>query len=192
MGHMCHSAQLCGPGSLLPPCLGSRDGAQVARPMCQGLYPQSHFSSPGLACFNVVLMPALSECSGIFQSALMELSSPYSFFQFILSVRLDYRISYMLSIYKKEFGDNNDNGDPSASGTPDTLLPSGISVIIICILCSLKCILNNTFYSLGVSCIYTMYFDHIHLSLLPPTPSNASPHFLPHSFPCYRQPLESS
>eukprot|EP00061_Rhincodon_typus_P009267 g32639.t1 len=27
--------------------------------------------------------------------------------QFILSVRLDYRISYMLSIYKKEFGENN-------------------------------------------------------------------------------------
>uniref|UniRef100_A0A8C3M120 Inositol 1,4,5-trisphosphate receptor n=1 Tax=Chrysolophus pictus TaxID=9089 RepID=A0A8C3M120_CHRPC len=29
--------------------------------------------------------------------------------QFILSVRLDYRISYMLSIYKREFGENNEN-----------------------------------------------------------------------------------
>lgn len=27
--------------------------------------------------------------------------------QFILSVRLDYRITYLLSIYKKEFGDNS-------------------------------------------------------------------------------------
>uniref|UniRef100_A0A8D2LXY5 Inositol 1,4,5-trisphosphate receptor n=1 Tax=Varanus komodoensis TaxID=61221 RepID=A0A8D2LXY5_VARKO len=31
--------------------------------------------------------------------------------QFILSVRLDYRISYMLSIYKKEFGESNENVD---------------------------------------------------------------------------------
>uniref|UniRef100_A0A8C3GHT1 Inositol 1,4,5-trisphosphate receptor n=1 Tax=Cairina moschata TaxID=8855 RepID=A0A8C3GHT1_CAIMO len=31
--------------------------------------------------------------------------------QFILSVRLDYRISYMLSIYKREFGENNENVD---------------------------------------------------------------------------------
>lgn len=46
--------------------------------------------------------------------------------QFILSVRLDYRISYMLSIYKKEFGENDGNGDPSASGTPETLLPSAL------------------------------------------------------------------
>uniref|UniRef100_A0A803SWF9 Inositol 1,4,5-trisphosphate receptor n=1 Tax=Anolis carolinensis TaxID=28377 RepID=A0A803SWF9_ANOCA len=35
--------------------------------------------------------------------------------QFILSVRLDYRISYMLSIYKKEFGENNENTDNSLS-----------------------------------------------------------------------------
>lgn len=27
--------------------------------------------------------------------------------QFILSVRLDYRITYLLSIYKKEFGDKS-------------------------------------------------------------------------------------
>ncbi|PNI98693.1 ITPR2 isoform 6 [Pan troglodytes] len=46
--------------------------------------------------------------------------------QFILSVRLDYRISYMLSIYKKEFGEDNDNAETSASGSPDTLLPSAI------------------------------------------------------------------
>uniref|UniRef100_A0A8C4VT82 Inositol 1,4,5-trisphosphate receptor n=1 Tax=Gopherus evgoodei TaxID=1825980 RepID=A0A8C4VT82_9SAUR len=31
--------------------------------------------------------------------------------QFILSVRLDYRISYMLSIYKKEFGEDSENVD---------------------------------------------------------------------------------
>ncbi|KAF4022699.1 hypothetical protein G4228_014783 [Cervus hanglu yarkandensis] len=46
--------------------------------------------------------------------------------QFILSVRLDYRISYMLSIYKKEFGENNGNAETSTSGSPDTLLPSAI------------------------------------------------------------------
>ncbi|XP_011361472.1 inositol 1,4,5-trisphosphate receptor type 2 [Pteropus vampyrus] len=46
--------------------------------------------------------------------------------QFILSVRLDYRISYMLSIYKKEFGENNENAETSANGSPDTLLPSAI------------------------------------------------------------------
>lgn len=59
-----------------------------------------------------------------------------SFFQFILSVRLDYRISYMLSIYKKEFGESGDNGDTPASGSPDTLLPSGIFVaaFLVCIL----------------------------------------------------------
>uniref|UniRef100_A0A4W3JR24 Inositol 1,4,5-trisphosphate receptor n=1 Tax=Callorhinchus milii TaxID=7868 RepID=A0A4W3JR24_CALMI len=34
--------------------------------------------------------------------------------QFILSVRLDYRISYMLSIYKKEFGDNT-SGDSTSN-----------------------------------------------------------------------------
>jgi len=46
--------------------------------------------------------------------------------QFILSVRLDYRISYLLSIYKKEFGENNENTETSTSGSPDTLLPSAI------------------------------------------------------------------
>uniref|UniRef100_A0A8C4MAG6 Inositol 1,4,5-trisphosphate receptor n=1 Tax=Equus asinus asinus TaxID=83772 RepID=A0A8C4MAG6_EQUAS len=51
--------------------------------------------------------------------------------QFILSVRLDYRISYMLSIYKKEFGENNENAETSANGSPDTLLPSGISFVTI-------------------------------------------------------------
>uniref|UniRef100_A0A663FL32 Inositol 1,4,5-trisphosphate receptor n=1 Tax=Aquila chrysaetos chrysaetos TaxID=223781 RepID=A0A663FL32_AQUCH len=35
--------------------------------------------------------------------------------QFILSVRLDYRISYMLSIYKREFGENNENVDCSTT-----------------------------------------------------------------------------
>uniref|UniRef100_A0A8C8AP82 Inositol 1,4,5-trisphosphate receptor n=1 Tax=Otus sunia TaxID=257818 RepID=A0A8C8AP82_9STRI len=40
--------------------------------------------------------------------------------QFILSVRLDYRISYMLSIYKREFGENNENVDCSTTSLPDT------------------------------------------------------------------------
>uniref|UniRef100_A0A668ABN8 Inositol 1,4,5-trisphosphate receptor n=1 Tax=Myripristis murdjan TaxID=586833 RepID=A0A668ABN8_9TELE len=35
--------------------------------------------------------------------------------QFILSVRLDYRITYLLSIYKKEFGDKNVTTDNSVS-----------------------------------------------------------------------------
>lgn len=35
----------------------------------------------------------------------------------------------MLSIYKKEFGDNNENAETSANGSPDTLLPSGISSV---------------------------------------------------------------
>uniref|UniRef100_A0A668AY01 Inositol 1,4,5-trisphosphate receptor n=1 Tax=Myripristis murdjan TaxID=586833 RepID=A0A668AY01_9TELE len=47
--------------------------------------------------------------------------------QFILSVRLDYRITYLLSIYKKEFGDKNVTTDnsvsmadiPPMSGEPD-------------------------------------------------------------------------
>lgn len=82
----------------------------------------------------------------------------------------------MLSIYKKEFGENNDNGDPSASGTPDTLLPSGISVAIlsVCILCSLKLILNNTFHPLGVLCIYTMHFV---IAILHYCPHNAHTSF---------------
>eukprot|EP00062_Callorhinchus_milii_P022695 gi/632980746/ref/XP_007907206.1/ PREDICTED: inositol 1,4,5-trisphosphate receptor type 2 isoform X2 [Callorhinchus milii] len=42
--------------------------------------------------------------------------------QFILSVRLDYRISYMLSIYKKEFGDNT-SGDSTSSPSTDTPVP---------------------------------------------------------------------
>ncbi|XP_029141909.1 inositol 1,4,5-trisphosphate receptor type 2, partial [Protobothrops mucrosquamatus] len=40
--------------------------------------------------------------------------------QFILSVRLDYRISYLLSIYKKEFGENNENVDNSTTPPPDS------------------------------------------------------------------------
>uniref|UniRef100_A0A8C0EVI2 Inositol 1,4,5-trisphosphate receptor n=1 Tax=Bubo bubo TaxID=30461 RepID=A0A8C0EVI2_BUBBB len=40
--------------------------------------------------------------------------------QFILSVRLDYRISYMLSIYKREFGEDNENVDCSTTSPPDT------------------------------------------------------------------------
>ncbi|KAK2536271.1 Itpr2 [Columba livia] len=40
--------------------------------------------------------------------------------QFILSVRLDYRISYMLSIYKREFGENNENVESSPASPPDT------------------------------------------------------------------------
>ncbi|XP_021247761.1 inositol 1,4,5-trisphosphate receptor type 2 isoform X3 [Numida meleagris] len=47
--------------------------------------------------------------------------------QFILSVRLDYRISYMLSIYKREFGENNENVDSSTASPPDTSgIPSAI------------------------------------------------------------------
>ncbi|GCC19756.1 hypothetical protein chiPu_0018514 [Chiloscyllium punctatum] len=42
--------------------------------------------------------------------------------QFILSVRLDYRISYMLSIYKKEFGENN-SVDSSAGLLTETTVP---------------------------------------------------------------------
>ena len=37
----------------------------------------------------------------------------------------------MLSIYKKEFGENNGNAETSASGSPDTLLPSGITFVTI-------------------------------------------------------------
>ncbi|XP_053320394.1 inositol 1,4,5-trisphosphate receptor type 2 [Spea bombifrons] len=40
--------------------------------------------------------------------------------QFILSVRLDYRISYLLSIYKKEFGDNGASVETSTVSPPDT------------------------------------------------------------------------
>ncbi|KAM6961110.1 inositol 1,4,5-trisphosphate-gated calcium channel ITPR2 [Aplochiton taeniatus] len=42
--------------------------------------------------------------------------------QFILSVRLDYRITYLLSIYKKEFGDKN-RADSSASYSDVPLVP---------------------------------------------------------------------
>lgn len=43
----------------------------------------------------------------------------------------------MLSIYKKEFGENNENAETSANGSPDTLLPSGISFVTIFTLCIL-------------------------------------------------------
>lgn len=42
--------------------------------------------------------------------------------QFILSVRLDYRILYMLLIYKKEFGEDNDNVEIFVNGFLDILL----------------------------------------------------------------------
>ncbi|XP_026523646.1 inositol 1,4,5-trisphosphate receptor type 2 isoform X5 [Notechis scutatus] len=48
--------------------------------------------------------------------------------QFILSVRLDYRISYMLSIYKKEFGENNENVDNSTMSPPDSPALSSAAV----------------------------------------------------------------
>ncbi|KAM4675653.1 inositol 1,4,5-trisphosphate-gated calcium channel ITPR2 [Discoglossus pictus] len=41
--------------------------------------------------------------------------------QFILSVRLDYRISYMLSIYKREFGDHGSTVDASTASPIDQL-----------------------------------------------------------------------
>lgn len=41
--------------------------------------------------------------------------------QFILSVRLDYRITYLLSMYKKEFGDKSIN-DSSVSVTDMALI----------------------------------------------------------------------
>ncbi|XP_015284919.1 PREDICTED: inositol 1,4,5-trisphosphate receptor type 2 [Gekko japonicus] len=40
--------------------------------------------------------------------------------QFILSVRLDYRISYMLSIYKKEFGESSETVDGSVASPPES------------------------------------------------------------------------
>ncbi|XP_067860775.1 inositol 1,4,5-trisphosphate-gated calcium channel ITPR2 isoform X2 [Heptranchias perlo] len=42
--------------------------------------------------------------------------------QFILSVRLDYRISYMLSIYKKEFGESN-SVESLTSSSPEAAVP---------------------------------------------------------------------
>ncbi|XP_039564002.1 inositol 1,4,5-trisphosphate receptor type 2 isoform X6 [Passer montanus] len=48
--------------------------------------------------------------------------------QFILSVRLDYRISYMLSVYKREFGENTENIDCSTTSPPDT--PGTVSAIV--------------------------------------------------------------
>ncbi|KAE8613073.1 hypothetical protein XENTR_v10007556 [Xenopus tropicalis] len=44
--------------------------------------------------------------------------------QFILSVRLDYRISYMLSIYKREFGDQGNSIENSTVSPPELLPPS--------------------------------------------------------------------
>lgn len=43
----------------------------------------------------------------------------YLFLQFILNVRLDYRISCLLCIFKREFDENNPQGDntPSQNGT---------------------------------------------------------------------------
>ncbi|XP_034032686.1 inositol 1,4,5-trisphosphate receptor type 2 isoform X2 [Thalassophryne amazonica] len=43
--------------------------------------------------------------------------------QFILSVRLDYRITYLLSIYKKEFGDNSSETSGSVSDMAFMLAP---------------------------------------------------------------------
>lgn len=37
----------------------------------------------------------------------------------------------MLSIYKKEFGENNENSETSANGSPDTLMPSGIAFVTV-------------------------------------------------------------
>uniref|UniRef100_A0A670IYY2 Inositol 1,4,5-trisphosphate receptor n=1 Tax=Podarcis muralis TaxID=64176 RepID=A0A670IYY2_PODMU len=55
--------------------------------------------------------------------------------QFILSVRLDYRISYMLSIYKKEFGESSENVDSSVTSPPDTpTLTSGIPALSYCLI----------------------------------------------------------
>ncbi|XP_019353889.1 inositol 1,4,5-trisphosphate receptor type 2 isoform X3 [Alligator mississippiensis] len=48
--------------------------------------------------------------------------------QFILSVRLDYRISYMLSIYKREFGENGENVDSASVSPPDS--PGIVSAIV--------------------------------------------------------------
>ncbi|XP_054242605.1 inositol 1,4,5-trisphosphate receptor type 2 isoform X1 [Indicator indicator] len=48
--------------------------------------------------------------------------------QFILSVRLDYRISYLLSIYKREFGESSGTVDCDAASPPDT--PGAASAIV--------------------------------------------------------------
>lgn len=48
-------------------------------------------------------------------------NGPYTilslFFQFILNVRLDYRISYLLSVFKKEFVEVFPMQDSGADGT---------------------------------------------------------------------------
>lgn len=55
----------------------------------------------------------------------------------------------MLSIYKKEFGESNENAETSASGSPDTLIPAGTSFVTAFIPCvSFPPVLESTFHIL--------------------------------------------
>lgn len=54
----------------------------------------------------------------------------------------------MLSIYKKEFGESNENAETSASGSPDTLIPAGTSSVMAFTLGIFPAVLESTFHIL--------------------------------------------
>ncbi|XP_053575682.1 inositol 1,4,5-trisphosphate receptor type 2 [Bombina bombina] len=82
-------------GSVLP----------MAAPDVQGLHSSKQTSSPDTE--DITVMDTKLKIIEILQ--------------FILSVRLDYRISYMLSIYKREFGDHETTVDNSTISSTDIL-----------------------------------------------------------------------
>uniref|UniRef100_A0A8C5JV77 Inositol 1,4,5-trisphosphate receptor n=1 Tax=Jaculus jaculus TaxID=51337 RepID=A0A8C5JV77_JACJA len=80
-----------------------------------------------LAILDIVQAPMSSyfERLSKFQDGAVPSQKSWAGEMFILSVRLDYRISYMLSIYKKEFGESGED-TTTLNGSPDTLLSSGV------------------------------------------------------------------
>lgn len=60
----------------------------------------------------------------------------------------------MLSIYKKEFGESNENAETSANGSPDTLIPAGTSFVTAFTICIFfSPVLESTFHILKHSSI---------------------------------------
>ncbi len=68
-----------------------------------------------LKILEILQVDAVEDGNSFMLSVLAISKTPNGFVQFILSVRLDYRISFLLSVFKKEFVDVYPMGDADAT-----------------------------------------------------------------------------
>lgn len=68
-----------------------------------------------LKILEILQVDAVEEVGNSFVLSVLARSKTSGFVQFILSVRLDYRLSFLLSVFKKEFVDVYPMGDADAT-----------------------------------------------------------------------------